>query len=296
MSRAQSFVFIIFVYAFAIAIGGFVFVVTMPMMHMLIAMLLADTVATIVVWLSGILVKNSSMYDPYWSVIPPLIFIGFLLGRDERVTLEQYFVLSVILVWSVRLTYNWAIGFMGIKHSDWRYDMYRRRFPKLWHIVNFFGINYMPTLLVFFGCVPLYYITAEADATGALTVIGGIICIASAVLSFIADGQLRRFRNDRKNAGRNMETGLFRFSRHPNYLGEVAFWFGVFILSAHAAPWYTAAGCVLIALLFIFISIPMMEKRLLLSKSGYADYKRRVSMLLIMPARRAREDGENTDY
>lgn len=295
MGRAQSFVFVIFVYAFAVLIGGFIFIVAMPAMHMLAAMLLADTVATVVVWLSGIIVKNSSMYDPYWSVIPPLIFIGFLLGRGEQVTLAQYFVLSVVLVWSVRLTYNWAIGFLGIKHADWRYDMFRKRFPKLWHIVNFFGINYIPTLLVFFGCVPLYYITSASETAGVLTVVGGVVCVAAAVLSFISDAQLRRFRNDRKNAGRNMEAGLFRFSRHPNYLGEVAFWFGVFIMSAHAAPWYTAAGCLLITLLFIFISIPMMEKRLLVSKAGYADYKRRVSMILILPARKVK-DGENTDY
>lgn len=295
MNKTQSFVFIVFVYAFAITVGAFVFIITAELMHMLLAMLIADTVATSVVWLSGVMVRNSSMYDPYWSVIPPIIYVGFLFAGGDTVTLGHYFVLMVVLVWSIRLTYNWAIGFLGIKHVDWRYDMYRNRFPKLWQLVNFFGINYMPTLLVFFGCVPLYYIVTATDAPGFITAVGGVLCLAATALSFVADAQLRRFRSKRFNSGKNMETGLFRFSRHPNYLGEVTFWIGVYIMAARVAPWYTAAGCVFIALLFVFISIPMMEKRLQTSKTGYADYKRRVSMLLIMPARKGK-NGENTDY
>ncbi|MDD5017054.1 MAG: DUF1295 domain-containing protein, partial [Eubacteriales bacterium] len=82
-----------------------------------------------------------------------------------------------------------------------------------------------------------------------------------------------------------MASGLWRYSRHPNYLGEVLFWWGVWVIQMSVLPalWWTIFAPTAMTLLFLFISIPMMEKRLLASKEGYAAYKKSTSMLLLLP-------------
>jgi steroid 5-alpha reductase family enzyme len=101
----------------------------------------------------------------------------------------------------------------------------------------------------------------------------------------ISDAQMRRFRSAPNNRGKNMQSGLWAYSRHPNYLGEVTLWWGVWVIQISVLPalWWTVCAPILMTMLFVFISIPMMEKKLLASKEGYAAYQKSTSMLLLLP-------------
>jgi len=252
--------------------------------------LCADVVATVVVWASGLVFSNSSMYDPYWSVAPPVLYVCFLLNARVFDAADALFI-AVLLFWGVRLTLNWIIGWEGMHHQDWRYTMLHDNNPALWPLTNFFGINMMPTLVVFAALLPAYYCAQSAGKLSALTIVGAAVCIIAAVLQIVSDGQMRRFRRDPANKGRHITNGLWKYSRHPNYLGEVSFWWGIYIMMLGQRPdmWWLIFGPVLMTLLFVFISIPMMEKRLLTTRPGYADYKKATSMLLLLPPRRATE-------
>ncbi len=247
----------------------------------------ADAAATVVIYVLSLIFKNSSLYDPYWSVAPPVLFICFVWGKGYA-SPSDILLLAVLLFWGLRLTLNWIIGWRGMAHQDWRYTMLKQKNPKIWQFVNFFGIMLMPTLIVFANMVPAYYSALSAGAISLVTALGAAVCAAAVLLQIFSDAQMRRFRFSNES-GRHIETGLWKFSRHPNYLGEVSFWWGIYLIQLGVAPdrWWTLIAPVLMTLLFLFISIPMMEERLMATRQGYADYKKRTSMLLMLPGKKA---------
>src|SRR5581483_4482964 len=117
--------------------------------HRLAVTFAADVAATVVVFLCLMLVANSSLYDPYWSVAPPVIVAAWIGDGADRT--RQVVVLTLVLVWAVRLTANWAWSWRGLNHEDWRYvqlrEQTRGRVP--WWLVSLTGIQLMPTLVVF---------------------------------------------------------------------------------------------------------------------------------------------------
>ncbi len=286
ISKPQSLFVVLFVYAAALLAGWGAFHV-LPVSREW-GFLCADAAATIVVWAFGLLFKNASMYDPYWSVAPLVLFVCFLWDATHFDAADALYIV-VFAFWGIRLTVNWVIGWQGMHHQDWRYSMLHEQNTKLWPLTNFFGINMMPTLIVFINLLPAYYSAQSMEGLSLLSIFGALICILAVLLQIISDGQMRRFRLDPKNKGANMEAGLWKYSRHPNYLGEVSFWWGVYIIMLGQRPqmWWAVYAPVLMTMLFVFISVPMMEKRLLSSRPGYADYLKKTSMLLILPVKKS---------
>lgn len=266
------------IYLFATAIGVWVFQITEGL-NPLVRLFRADFWATIVVWIFGVLLRNSSVYDPYWSVAPPLLLTGYAL-YCAAFNLPVILLLAVVWYWGIRLTANWAYTFHNLQEEDWRYVMYRERCPKTWHLVNFFGINMMPTVVVFMAMIPaILLVELDPIRTNIVFIFGYVISVAAAALQWEADRQAHRFR--RENPGKVCSTGLWKSSRHPNYLGEILMWWGVGIMYIAFVPshWYILLGAILVTCLFIFISIPMMEKRQLANKPEYAEYKKRTRVL-----------------
>lgn len=273
------------VYLISAAIAWF----SLPYFHshfnLLITTLLADVVATTVVFLFSTWLRNASMYDPYWSVAPPLIVWYWITQLQSEVSLVCCFIFGAVLLWSVRLTLNWVRGWQGMQHEDWRYIQLRNENPKLYPLINFGGIHLFPTLMVFACLLPLYYAFHEhLQSFNNMIFCGLFICIGATVLSFVADEQMRVFRKT-GSANDCMNTGLWKYSRHPNYLGEILFWFGVWIIAigVNLNLYWTIAGLILLKLMFIFISIPMMEKRNLTRRKNYADVIKKVPMLIGWP-------------
>lgn len=280
-------VLIVYIAAFLIGLLVFRLSVNLHAAH-LAAFLIADVAATIFVWLTGLCFKNASIYDPYWSIAPIILTIGFIskLYSINAITTMGILYLIILTLWGLRLTLNWAIGWQGFRQQDWRYTMLKKKNPKLWLITNFFGINMMPTLIVFINMIPVYYgIRLHNGALNVLSILGALICLMAILLQSISDWQMRKFRKINENKSRNMENGLWRYSRHPNYLGEVSLWWGVWLMQVSVMPhlWWTVFAPILMTLLFVFISIPMIEKRLMQSKQGYSDYVENTSMLLLLP-------------
>jgi len=261
--------------------------------HPLVVVAVADVVGTVVVFGFSFAFKNSSFYDPYWSVAP--IPIAFYLAShptaaDSAVGARQVLALVLVTLWGLRLTANWLRGWTGLHHEDWRYGKLRADTGKAYWLVSFSGIHLFPTVLVFLGCLGLYpALTAGARPFGPLDLVAAAITAGAIVIESLADNQLRAFVQSNRDPARYLDTGLWAWSRHPNYFGEVSFWWGVWLFGVAADPasaWWTAGGPVAMTVLFVFISIPMMEKRMLAKRPSYAEHQRRVSMLLPLPPRR----------
>lgn len=271
----------IYVIAFLGAVLSYIYI---PFEFVLLKFLVADVIATIIIYIGSVIFKNASVYDPYWSVSPMIMIIAFLLISN---TINLYTIIMVVIVelWGFRLTLNCFKRFKNLNIQDWRYDMYKNKYPKIWQLINFFGIHLMPTLVVFIGMLPAFaYIEAFKTVKELnLTLIFAIaISILAIVIETIADIQTDIFRKKPENIGKINRTGLWKISRHPNYFGEILFWFSLFLmyLSVDGSLWVLLFSPLVVFLLFAIVSIPMMEKRQLENKPDYAEYKKETNMLL----------------
>lgn len=277
-SRTASMFVILVAYILAILAGLLVFSFNKNGNDILY-LLLADTVATVIVYLFSVIFSNSSVYDPYWSVAPPvmLTFLAFYYGVFS---VPSILLLIAIWAWAIRLTGNWMYTFPNLLHQDWRYIQKREENPGRWQLVNFMGIHYMPTIIVFAAMVPAFYLLRLETTANIFTYIAFLICITATVLQLITDNQMHRFRKERN--AKICTSGLWKYSRHPNYLGEILLWWGVYLLTISVAPqyWWTFFGPLVNNLLFVFISIPLMEQRQLANKPEYAEYVKITNALL----------------
>lgn len=274
-NRAASFIAVALVYMIAIAVG--VLVYRALDLDRWLSLLIADLLATVATFIFSLIFKNASVYDPYWSVQPPVILVAFAIGRE--LTLLGILLLLVVSFWAIRLTANWAYTFANLNHQDWRYTMLKEKTGVFYPIINFVGIHMVPTLVVY-GCVlPAVYAIREALSANIPSIICLCVSLGAAVMQGIADIQMHKYRKNRNGAF--IRIGLWKYSRHPNYLGEILMWWGVAAAVVLASPstWYLAAGAVANTILFLAVSIPMADGRQS-RKAGFAEYKAETRMLL----------------
>ncbi|HOA14717.1 MAG TPA: DUF1295 domain-containing protein [Bacillota bacterium] len=254
-------------------------------------LLVADVAATLVIWASTLVFDNASIYDPYWSV-QPIVIVDILLFGAGRLETGPVLLALVINIWGARLTANWAYTFSGLDRQDWRYDIIRGKTGKLFPVASLLGIQMMPTLIVYSCILPaVYYVTRESEMN-LLTAAGLAISSAGIALEAVADYQMHSFRRKSPDRARIMRRGLWKNSRHPNYLGEIMMWWGVYVtmLSSHPDLWRLGSGALANTALFLFISIPMAERRMAAYKDGFKEYLEQTRPLLPIPRRPEREE------
>jgi steroid 5-alpha reductase family enzyme len=249
--------------------------------------LVADVLATLVVFAFSRAYHNSSFYDAYWSVIPPLL-LCYWWSRSGVHQLRCWLIVAVVVAWAVRLTANWVYAFPGLHHEDWRYPMFRERAGRWEFLADLVTIHLIPTLMVFAGMLPVYVaVTRPGPDIGWLAVVAFVVGLAAVSLELVADVQLHRFTRDHR-AGEVMNRGLWAWSRHPNYFGEFSFWFALALFGISASPsdaWWLLGGAVAMLGMFLGASIPMMETRSLQRRPGYQDVIDRVSRFVPRPPR-----------
>ncbi len=283
-SRLLSFIVIILVYAFAIALG--IVIYNALEFNFWINLLIADSISTITVFAFSLIFDNSSVYDPYWSVAPIVVVIAY--AAKFGLNTNTLFILIAVILWGTRLTLNWAYTFKNLNHEDWRYRMYKERFSKIYPIINFFGIHYFPTIVVYLCMLPLAFVFNKENGFSPLIIIGFVISISAFILQMISDLEMHSFR--KKQTHTLINVGLWKYSRHPNYLGEILMWWGIYFMMLAVMPnyFYLFIGALINTLMFLFISIPMAEKRQS-SKEGFDLYKKNTHMLLPIPKKQVKE-------
>ena len=237
--------------------------------------------ATLIIFLFSNIHKNSSIYDPFWHVAPILI-VFYIAKQSSLPTLELTLVLAAFLFWALRLTYNWYLNWNNLDHEDFRYIDLKNNNKYMAFINDLFGIHLIPTLIVNVSLYPIY-VALNSESLNELVYLGFIIIIIAVVIQYISDDQMRKFRKDESNLGKTMKYGLWKYSRHPNYLGEVSFWFGIYIFalaSGLTTIWLLACPIVMLAL-FVFISCPMMDNRSLKRRSEYKEYMDKTPQLFM---------------
>ena len=257
----------------------------------------ADIAATVAIFIFSRLYKNSSFYDAYWSVIPPLIALywAFEATAIEATAIEAtaieatavaiddtraWLVVVLVWLWGIRLTVNWATYWPGLEHEDWRYGPIKTNAGKWNALADFSAIHLFPTVIVFVACLPIYAAVAmDARPLNWLDYVAAAVTALAIIIELLSDIQLHRFLAHRKE-GEIMKTGLWAYSRHPNYFGEWLFWAGLALFGIAAVPsawWWVLPGSVAMLIMFLVASIPMIDKRSVERRPEYEAHMARVS-------------------
>jgi steroid 5-alpha reductase family enzyme len=282
LSRSASIWLSLFIYVLAI-ISAVLVARLFSDYHPLIQIGAGDLAATILVFLFSVVLNNSSTYDPYWSVKPIVIAVAYIfIFHLDSLNIRQWLVLIGITLYAFRLTSNFYRDWPGFIHEDWRYVNFRKMSGKAYWLVSFLAIHLFPTIMVYLGCMALLPVFSDGGRPLNFFDLFGFLALFGAVIyAFIADEQLRKFRKKPENKGKTITTGLWKKSRHPNYLGEIKTWWGLFFfaIAANTDYYWTGVGAVAITLMFLFASIPLIEKRNLERRADYKEYKKQSSML-----------------
>jgi steroid 5-alpha reductase family enzyme len=258
-------------------------------------------------WIASLLTEDTSWVDRIWSIVPAVyawIFAvsGILDGMDAT----RLVVMAVLVTaWAARLTFNFARkgGYTGME--DYRWAILRGRMkPWQFQLFNlFFIVLYQNALLVLIT-TPAYIAWQHAAPFGPWDLVFAVLFAAFLVGEFVADQQQWNFHQAKKAAGGTLEpgfltTGLFAYSRHPNFFFEQAQWWAFYAFGATAAAasglgfWggvvnWTILGAALLSVLFIGSTI-FTESISSAKYPAYTDYQRRTSMLVPLPRRGSTE-------
>lgn len=253
----------------------------------LLIIFIIDIIATIFIFIFSMLFNNASIYDPYWSVMPIFMFVLYASKIGNIGDTHIIIMLAIFILWGVRLTLNWAYTFRDLTKQDWRYQMYQDKHPKLWPLINLGGIHLFPTIIVFISMIPAFNYIEQLNndfLPSIGTYFGIIICLVAIIIETIADVQMHQFRNISSNHGLINDKGLWKMCRHPNYFGEILFWVGICVMGI---SFYqdTSSDLLIFSplvmfVMFAMISIPMMEKRQMETKSGYKEYVEKTPMII----------------
>nr|WP_163807823.1 DUF1295 domain-containing protein [Mycolicibacterium anyangense] len=290
-SKTHSLLLVTAAYVVAVALGAAWLLGGPSTGSLLLDAFVADVLATLVIFVFSRIYRNSSFYDAFWSVIPPLLLIYWWaagpLGLDS---LRCWLATIVVMYWAVRLTGNWVYGFPGLHHEDWRYPLLRDGAGRWEFVADLFGIHLVPTVQVFLGMLPVYVaVTTAGDGLVWLSWVALVVGVAAVTLELVADVQMHRF-VAAKQPGAVMDQGVWAWSRHPNYLGEIGFWLSMALFGVAASPadwWWLFVGVVAMVAMFLGASIPLMEKRSLQRRPHYQAVIDTVPKLIPRPPRKA---------
>jgi len=259
----------------------------------------ADLIGALVIYFNCIFFNSFSLYDPYWTVQASVLSIYYKLQLANERTNEIRAILVLILVnfWSFRLTANLFLNSIEhVSHEDWRYSDFRQKWsPKIvYFIVGFLSFILLPTVVVYFGCIPMFYAFSSIQPLNNLDVLAFLVTTIGIVFESVGDYQLHNelSKSDQSKQKKLvcMDKGLWSLCRHPNYFGEITFWVGVYLFGLAAGvsvndSFYLTVfflGPFAIFAIINFGSMPLMEERQMKRRTEfYANYKKQVPCKLL---------------
>jgi steroid 5-alpha reductase family enzyme len=235
-------------------------------------------------WLVSLWRRDVSIVDGMWPVFigGAGILYAVLAPRPGPGAIAA---LAVLVFWAVRLCAHITVRNHG-QPEDRRYQKIRANNQPRFELKSLYIVFGLQALLAWIVALPFMAITAHADQIGVLEVLGLILALFGAVFEAVADWQLERFKKDPGNRGRVLDTGLWRYSRHPNYFGECCVWWGFGLVALGTGAWWALASPLLMTVLLLKVSgVTLLESDMVERRPEYARYVRETNAFL--PGRRS---------
>lgn len=229
------------------------------------------------VWFGiAIVNKRNDVADIAWGVgFIVLAWMAFSLGNGSTKAILVNF---LVMVWGGRLAKH-IYSRNKDKPEDYRYLEWRNTW-KNFYLRSFLQIFMLQGLLMYIISLPVIFINLETEVWGLVDIVGIAIWVIGFWFESTADKQLREFVQDSRNKGKLMDQGLWKYSRHPNYFGEVTMWWGIWLVSISSTGWWTFVGPGLITFLIIFVSgVPLLEKKFE-GRKDWEIYKKKTSVFI----------------
>lgn len=242
----------------------------------------------LVLWLAALRLKDASFVDAFWAFgMVVLALSSFALADGDLA--RQALLTGLCALWGLRLGLHLFLR--------WRRDGVDRRYAALFKRVKEGRNIDFPAASLMFVFLPQAVLmwlvslpvqlgqAAAAPPLGALAAIGALLAVTGIVFETVGDTQLSRFRADPANKGKVLDTGLWRYTRHPNYFGDACVWWGLYLIAAETAPgvWAVFGPLFLTWTLLRWSGAPLLERNLRETRPAYADYVRRTSGFIPWP-------------
>lgn len=233
----------------------------------------------VTIWLLSLLAGRYCIVDAFWG--PGFLLIGATAAAVRgwsELRSEQRMLLCLVGVWAVRLAVHLGLRILRDPHEDRRYAAIRDGHqPGFWWKSLFFVFLLQAVILWFVG-IPVVAALGQAGSHGglALLVPGLLLWLLGLFFEAVGDWQLARFRACPENRGQVLQTGLWRYTRHPNYFGDFCVWWGLWLLAlACGAPLWSVISPLAMAFFLLRVSgVPMLERDIGSRRPGYAEYVR----------------------
>ncbi len=229
----------------------------------------------------AILVKRNDVADIAWGL--GFVVIAWLAYFLSDFSPKALLVNTMVSVWGLRLSWHIFQRNRG-KSEDFRYHQWRMEW-KHFYLRSFFQVFMLQGLFLYITVLPVIYInTHSTDGFHFLDGIGMLLWLTGFYFESVGDYQLKQFKSNPNNKGKIITTGLWRYSRHPNYFGEAVQWWGIFIMAVTMpGGWMTIIGPLTITYLLRYVSgVPMLERKYQ-GNPEFEDYKKRTSVFFPMP-------------
>ena len=239
-------------------------------------------VLLILLWVVSVFIKNVSIVDLFWGFGFVVINTFYVLSSSE-VTARQLLVLVLVSVWGLRLSVYLAWRNIG-KAEDFRYQEFRRKYgPERYWWFSFFQTFLLQGVLMMLISTPLLGANfgEQNSRLQWLDYAGILVWIIGFSFEAGGDFQLARFKSNPQNKGKVLNTGFWKYTRHPNYFGDSAVWWSYALFCIAAGSYWLSLGSVLMTLLIIKVSgVALLEKSLTSTKPQYSEYIRRTNAFL----------------
>jgi steroid 5-alpha reductase family enzyme len=242
-------------------------------------------VAATFTWLLSLPLRNVSIVDSLWSLMLFAAGVIYALSADPRAP-RLAFVLWLAALWAARLSIYITARGMG-KGEDPRYQAIRARNEPHFKWKSLYLVFWLQALLAWIISLPLLGVFASNRPIGLLDYLGILLWLMGFAFEAGGDWQLARFKKNPSNTGAVMNTGFWRYTRHPNYFGEFCIWWGFWLMAASAGAWWTAAGPALLTFLLLRVSgVNLLEKDIGNRRPRYADYVLKTNAFFPGPPRK----------
>lgn len=237
----------------------------------------------------GLWWRRNDIADVLWGPGFFLAGLGALFGLWKNSVAvvfgaTEYLIFAVVGIWALRLSLYVGFRYFKKGKEDVRYNNWRKQWGDTWVWRSYLQVFVLQPLILTVIALPILKTVAESpQPLNAFVAIGACIWVFGFLFESIADFQLKQFSEDSKNKGRIMNKGLWSWSRHPNYFGEVTMWWGIFIMTVTWHHWWLVFSPITITYLIIKVSGVSMLEELMKDRPGFSEYKRRTSVFIPLP-------------
>ena len=240
--------------------------------------------AAAITWVISVLKRNVTIVDTLWSLLFVLAAVVYA-GSVETPGLRAWLVLALVSIWGLRLAAYLAWRNRG-HEEDRRYQAIRRRNEPNFALKSLWLIFGFQAVLAWVISLPLAGAVAGEAPLGALDALGLALWALGLYFEAVGDWQLARFKGDPANAGRVMDRGLWRYTRHPNYFGDFCVWWGLYLIALSAGAWWSIVGPLIMSFLLLrFSGVRLLERDIGERRPQYAEYVRRTNAFFPGPRR-----------